>query len=86
MGVVAGPRSVTCAPAVSSPAMSAPATAGDETAAAAVDDLIRIPRAGFTIAPILSVVALQLLAYHIARLRGCEIDQPRNLAKSVTVE
>ena len=35
---------------------------------------------------LLSVIPLQLLAYHVARLRGCEIDQPRNLAKSVTVE
>jgi glucosamine--fructose-6-phosphate aminotransferase (isomerizing) len=37
-------------------------------------------------APISTAIALQLLAYHVARIRGCEIDQPRNLAKSVTVE
>jgi glucosamine--fructose-6-phosphate aminotransferase (isomerizing) len=36
--------------------------------------------------PLLTVIPLQLLAYHIARLRGCNVDQPRNLAKSVTVE
>ena len=62
------------------------ATSGDEAAAAAVDDVIHVPRTSVALAPILSVVALQLLAYHVARLRGCEIDQPRNLAKSVTVE
>ena len=62
------------------------ATAGDDAAAAAVDDVIRVPRTGVALAPIVSVVALQLFAYHVARLRGCEIDQPRNLAKSVTVE
>ncbi len=61
-------------------------TADDEAAAAAVDDFIRVPRTSVELAPILSVVALQLFAYHVARLRGCEIDQPRNLAKSVTVE
>jgi glucosamine--fructose-6-phosphate aminotransferase (isomerizing) len=38
------------------------------------------------LSPIVNVVPLQLLAYHVARLRGCDIDQPRNLAKSVTVE
>lgn len=47
---------------------------------------IPIPRTSPLLAPIPSAVVLQLLAYHIARLRGCEIDQPRNLAKSVTVE
>ena len=59
---------------------------GDEDAAAHCDDAIYIPRSSVEIAPIVTVVALQLLAYHVARLRGCEIDQPRNLAKSVTVE
>ena len=58
----------------------------DASAASAVDDVIRIPRTGTAFAPIVSAVALQLFAYHVARLRGCEIDQPRNLAKSVTVE
>ncbi|MGN0853105.1 MAG: glutamine--fructose-6-phosphate transaminase (isomerizing) [Kiritimatiellia bacterium] len=61
-------------------------TRGDDNAAAHVDDAIFIPRTIGEIAPIVSVVALQLFAYHVARLRGCEIDQPRNLAKSVTVE
>ena len=59
---------------------------GDGDAAAHCDDAIYIPRSSVEIAPIVTVVALQLLAYHVARLRGCEIDQPRNLAKSVTVE
>ncbi len=61
-------------------------TKGDESAAAAVTDSISIPPTSAEVAPIASVVALQLFAYHVARLRGCEIDQPRNLAKSVTVE
>ena len=61
-------------------------TEGDDEAAAAVDDAIAVPRTSRELAPIVSVVALQLFAYHVARLRGCEIDQPRNLAKSVTVE
>ena len=62
------------------------ATSDDEVAASAVDDFIRVPRTSVALSPIVSVVALQLFAYHVARLRGCEIDQPRNLAKSVTVE
>lgn len=61
-------------------------TEGDADAAAHVNDAIFIPRTSPEIAPIVTVVALQLFAYHVARLRGCEIDQPRNLAKSVTVE
>ncbi len=61
-------------------------TKGDNAAAAAVTDAISIPATSTEVAPIATVVALQLLAYHVARLRGCEIDQPRNLAKSVTVE
>ena len=61
-------------------------TEGDSEAAAAVDDAITLPPTSRELAPIVSVVALQLFAYHVARLRGCEIDQPRNLAKSVTVE
>ena len=62
------------------------ATEGDADAAAHVDDAIFIPRVSPSLSPIVTVVALQLFAYHVARLRGCEIDQPRNLAKSVTVE
>lgn len=61
-------------------------TEGDLDAANHVDDAIFVPRTSEWLAPIVSVVALQLFAYHVARLRGCEIDQPRNLAKSVTVE
>ncbi len=50
------------------------------------DHIIRIPRHPDTISPMVAVVPLQLLAYHIAVRRGCDVDQPRNLAKSVTVE
>jgi glucosamine--fructose-6-phosphate aminotransferase (isomerizing) len=50
------------------------------------DSVIQIPRADPFLTPLLSVIPLQLLAYHIAALRGCDVDQPRNLAKSVTVE
>ena len=49
-------------------------------------DMMTLPQAPFWILPILSVLPLQMLAYHIAKLRGTDIDQPRNLAKSVTVE
>jgi glucosamine--fructose-6-phosphate aminotransferase (isomerizing) len=51
-----------------------------------VDAVLRVPPAHDLLMPILNVVPLQLLAYHIAVLRGCDVDQPRNLAKSVTVE
>ena len=51
-----------------------------------VDHAITIPRTIDMLTPILASVPLQLLAYHIAVLRGCDVDQPRNLAKSVTVE
>lgn len=61
-------------------------TEGDDEAAASTDDFITIPPCHPLVATIPSAVALQLFAYHVARLRGCEIDQPRNLAKSVTVE
>jgi glucosamine--fructose-6-phosphate aminotransferase (isomerizing) len=62
------------------------ATEGDEEIAEKVDHVIHIPRTLPSLMPILSVIPLQLLAYHIAVLRGCDVDQPRNLAKSVTVE
>jgi glucosamine--fructose-6-phosphate aminotransferase (isomerizing) len=62
------------------------ATEGDEEVARVADYLIPIPPAADLLAPILEVVPLQLLAYHIAVRRGCDVDQPRNLAKSVTVE
>lgn len=51
-----------------------------------VDHLIRVPRCRETISPIVNVVPLQILSYRIAVARGCDVDQPRNLAKSVTVE
>jgi glutamine---fructose-6-phosphate transaminase (isomerizing) len=51
-----------------------------------VDHFIRVPKTHPALLPILTVIPLQLLAYHIAVLRGCDVDQPRNLAKSVTVE
>jgi len=50
------------------------------------DDLIVIPHTSIPLSPILAVIPLQLLAYYIAVLKGCDVDQPRNLAKSVTVE
>ena len=50
------------------------------------DDVIRVPTAPEILQPIVTVVPLQLLSYHIALLRGCDVDKPRNLAKSVTVE
>lgn len=50
------------------------------------DHVIEIPQVSDLLAPILSIVPLQLLAYHIAVRLGCDVDQPRNLAKSVTVE
>ena len=64
----------------------ATATDGDTEVPALTEDIIWLPRTSRYLAPITTTVALQLLAYHIARIRGCEIDQPRNLAKSVTVE
>jgi len=48
--------------------------------------VIKIPKVADFLSPILAVVPLQLLSYHIADMRGCNVDQPRNLAKSVTVE
>ncbi|MGO9602493.1 MAG: glutamine--fructose-6-phosphate transaminase (isomerizing), partial [Candidatus Binataceae bacterium] len=61
-------------------------TEGDNLAKGTADHVIEIPSAPELIAPILEIVPLQLLAYHIAVRRGCDVDQPRNLAKSVTVE
>jgi glucosamine--fructose-6-phosphate aminotransferase (isomerizing) len=62
------------------------ATEGDEEIKEAADHVIFIPHAPEILAPILEIVPMQLLAYHIAVRRGCDVDQPRNLAKSVTVE
>jgi glutamine---fructose-6-phosphate transaminase (isomerizing) len=59
---------------------------GDEEVAARVDDVICVPDVPEYLQPLVAVVPLQLLAYHIALLRGCDVDKPRNLAKSVTVE
>lgn len=59
---------------------------GDEDVAARADEVIYVPEVPDYLQPLVSVVPLQLLAYHIALLRGCDVDKPRNLAKSVTVE
>jgi glucosamine--fructose-6-phosphate aminotransferase (isomerizing) len=62
------------------------ATEGDEKIREKVDHVIYVPSTLDFLSPLLTVIPLQLLAYHIAVLRGCNVDQPRNLAKSVTVE
>jgi glucosamine--fructose-6-phosphate aminotransferase (isomerizing) len=62
------------------------ATEGDEQIATHADEVISVPRTDWMLAPLLAVIPLQLLAYNIARLRGLNVDQPRNLAKTVTVE
>ncbi|HEY2865895.1 MAG TPA: glutamine--fructose-6-phosphate transaminase (isomerizing) [Pyrinomonadaceae bacterium] len=61
-------------------------TEGDAMSAKVANYVIEVPEASDLLSPILSVVPLQLLSYHIAVRRGCDVDQPRNLAKSVTVE
>lgn len=61
-------------------------TEGDETIPDLAEFVIEIPSAAPALQPLLSVIPLQLLSYHIAVMRGCNVDQPRNLAKSVTVE
>jgi glucosamine--fructose-6-phosphate aminotransferase (isomerizing) len=61
-------------------------TEGDTTIKKMADYVIEIPKSDFAVAPILAVIPLQLVAYYIAVMRGCNVDQPRNLAKSVTVE
>jgi glucosamine--fructose-6-phosphate aminotransferase (isomerizing) len=62
------------------------ATEGDERIAELVDDVLWIPDCPWMLSPVVTVIPLQLLAYHIAVFRGLDVDQPRNLAKSVTVE
>jgi glucosamine--fructose-6-phosphate aminotransferase (isomerizing) len=62
------------------------ASEGDEQIAKHTDEVITIPRTHWMLAPLLAVIPLQLLAYDIARRRGLNVDQPRNLAKTVTVE
>jgi glucosamine--fructose-6-phosphate aminotransferase (isomerizing) len=62
------------------------ATAGDQDIVEKADHVIYVPETPALLAPIVNVIPLQLLSFHIALLRGCDVDQPRNLAKSVTVE
>ena len=62
------------------------ATEGNEEIAAHAEEVLRVPRTDWMLQPLLAVIPLQLLAYRIARLRGLNVDQPRNLAKTVTVE
>jgi glutamine---fructose-6-phosphate transaminase (isomerizing) len=61
-------------------------TAGDRLAREASNQIIEVPPSPELLSPMLEIIPLQLLAYHIAVRRGCDVDQPRNLAKSVTVE
>ncbi|MGZ5328297.1 MAG: glutamine--fructose-6-phosphate transaminase (isomerizing) [Actinomycetota bacterium] len=62
------------------------ATEGDTQIGALADDVLEVQETPELLAPVTVTVPLQLLAYHVAKLRGCDVDQPRNLAKSVTVE
>jgi glucosamine--fructose-6-phosphate aminotransferase (isomerizing) len=62
------------------------ATDGDETLAGLADQVIWVPPAPSIVQHLMLAVPLQLFAYHLAMVRGCNVDQPRNLAKSVTVE
>ncbi len=61
-------------------------TEGDQVISRMADHVLEVPETISVFAPVLAVIPLQLLSYHIAVLRGCDVDQPRNLAKSVTVE
>ena len=62
------------------------ATAGDKAIAKVADDVIYLPPLPEPVSPILATIPLQLFAYHVAVARGCDVDKPRNLAKSVTVQ
>ena len=62
------------------------ATEGDIRIRYLVDDVIYVPHTIPFVSPLINIIPLQLLAYHMAVMRGCPVDQPRNLAKSVTVE
>lgn len=62
------------------------ATEGDDRVASLVDRVLWVPASPWMLSPVVTVIPLQIMAYHIARLRGLDVDQPRNLAKSVTVE
>ena len=59
---------------------------GDRKVEKIVDDVIYVPEVEPFLQPLVTIVPLQLLSYHIALMRGCDVDKPRNLAKSVTVE
>jgi len=61
-------------------------TQGNGDLSRLVDHQLRVPKIMPLLSPVLTVIPLQLLAYHVAVLRGCDVDRPRNLAKSVTVE
>ena len=58
----------------------------DEMVSELADHIIEVPETSEPLSPLLTTLPLQLLSYHIALMRGCNVDQPRNLAKSVTVE
>jgi glucosamine--fructose-6-phosphate aminotransferase (isomerizing) len=62
------------------------ASDGDELVGSLADQVLRVPPTPWMLSPVVTIIPLQLLAYHIATLRGLDVDQPRNLAKSVTVE
>ncbi|MCA9638044.1 MAG: SIS domain-containing protein, partial [Myxococcales bacterium] len=62
------------------------ATMGDQAIGDVADDVLLVPAVAEELSPIIASVPLQLLAYHFADLKGTDVDQPRNLAKSVTVE
>jgi len=59
---------------------------GDERVLEVAADVVAVPETAELLSPMLDLLPLQLLAYHVAKLRGCDPDRPRNLAKSVTVE
>ena len=62
------------------------ATEGDELVQEMADHILWVPETPWLLSPVVTVIPLQMLAYHIASSRGLDVDQPRNLAKSVTVE
>jgi glucosamine--fructose-6-phosphate aminotransferase (isomerizing) len=62
------------------------ATEGDTDIASKADEVIYIPQVDYLLSPLLTTIPMQLLAYEVAVRRGADVDQPRNLAKSVTVE
>ena len=61
-------------------------TEGDKQVTELADHVVEVPETVESLTPLLTTIPLQLLSYHIAVMRGCNVDQPRNLAKSVTVE